>query len=244
MREILNDLDAGRDFDPVRNAREAMKPVQPKRFYRSVDVVEGERGYEIHLDGKAARTPGRAAEFDAQGETMDLASMSAMRLANTAIDGVAADPQAVAEDILRYASSDMLCYRADAPRELVQRQSERWDPLIDWAASEIGANLVLAEGVMHVEQPRQAIAAVDGWLRSRREPLRLACLHVMTSLTGSAILALAVEAGRLGADEAWALAYLDEDWNAEQWGSDAEALSLRSARWRDMSAAARLAAAL
>jgi chaperone required for assembly of F1-ATPase len=260
MRDLLNDLDAGRTHagDPMKSAREAMKPVQPRRFYTAVSVADGEGGYEIHLDGKPARTPGRqvlrlptkaaaelvAAEFDKQGETMDLHSMSAMRLANTAIDGVASDPQAVAEDILRYAGTDLLCYRADAPQELVARQAERWDPLIDWAADEIGANFILAEGVMHVEQPRSAIAAVDAWLRQRREPLRLAALHVMTSLSGSAIIALAVDAKRLSAVNAWALAHLDEEWNAEQWGRDPEAEAMRANRWRDMNAAAMVAAAL
>ncbi len=259
MRDLLNDLDAGsRQPDPMRAAREAMKPVQPKRFYKEVSVAEGEGGFQVHLDGRPARTPGRAVlalptaaaaaivaeEFDAQGETMDLATMSAMRLANTAIDGVAADPQAVAEDILRYVGTDLICYRAASPENLVLRQAERWDPLVDWAAAEVGANLVLAEGVMHVEQPKSAIAAVDAWLRARREPMRLAALHVMTTLTGSAVLALAMDAGRLSADEGWALACLDEDWNAEQWGRDSEAETMRNARRRDLVAAARMSAAL
>ncbi len=125
-----------------------------------------------------------AKEFAAQGETLDLASMPVYRLVNTAIDGVASDPQAVVEDILRFSSSDMLCYRADGPHTLVQRQNEAWDPVLDWARATLGARLLLAEGVIHVEQPREAIAAIGVHLNQRAEPLRLAALHVMTSLDG------------------------------------------------------------
>ena len=130
MRDILNDLEAGRllsDPDPVRRAQIQMRTPLPKRFYKDVAVAEGEGGFVVKLDGKAVRTPGKALlvlpvesaaqlvarEFDAQGETLDLASMPVYRLVNTAIDGVASDPQAVLEDILRYSSSDLLCYRAD-----------------------------------------------------------------------------------------------------------------------------------
>ena len=190
MRDILNDLEAGRllsDPDPVRRAQLQTRTPQPKRFYKDVAVAAGEGGFVVQLDGKPVKTPGKALlalpteraaalvadEFAAQGETLDLASMPAYRLVNTAIDGVASDPQAVLEDILRFSSSDLLCYRADGPDTLVSRQNEAWDPVIDWARAVLGANLRLAEGVIHVEQPREAIAAIGVHLGQRAEPQRL-----------------------------------------------------------------------
>lgn len=261
MRELLNDLEAGRFLsheDPMERARSQMRQPQPKRFYKHVKVAKAEDGFRVLLDGKPVRTPSRAylamptepaallvaAEFDVQGETLDIPAMPVLRLANTALDGVAKDPQAVLEDILRYASCDLVCYRADGPEGLVARQAECWDPVVDWARAMLSARMVLAEGVMHVDQPREAIAAIGVHMQARSEPFRLAALHVMTSLMGSALLALAVDTGELTADEAWAAAYVDEDWNIAQWGEDPEAKSLRMAKHRDMLGAARLVAAL
>jgi len=170
--------------------------------------------------------------------------MPVMRLVNTTIDGVANDPQAVLEDILRFASSDLLCYRADAPQGLVERQNEQWDPVIDWARTTLGARFNLAEGIIHVEQPRETIAVLGSHLNQRAEPLRLAAIHLMTSLTGSALLALAVDFGELDAETAWAAGHVDEDWQIEHWGQDAEAVARRAARKRDMMAAVSLLEAL
>lgn len=261
MRDILNDLEAGKqlsDPDPVRRAQIQMKTPLPKRFYKDVSVVPADEAFAVHLDGKPVRTPGKAllvlpteqvaalvaGEFDAQGETIDPVSMPVMRLVNTAIDGVASDPQAVLEDILRFASSDLLCYRADAPQGLVDRQNELWDPVIDWARTALGARFNLAEGIIHVEQPRETIAVLGVHLSQRKEPLRLAAIHVMTSLTGSALLALAVDFGELDGVAAWAAGHVDEDWQVEHWGQDAEAVARRSARKRDMMAAVGLLDAL
>ena len=185
-----------------------------------------------------------ADEFAAQGETIDPTAMPVYRLVNTAIDGVASDPQAVLEDILRFASSDLLCYRAGFPDALVERQAEAWDPVIDWARSTLGARFLLAEGVIHVEQPRETIAAIGVHLSQRAEPLRLAALHVMTSLMGSALLALAVDFGQLDAEAAWNAAHVDEDFQAGQWGHDSEAVARRAFRKRDMMAAVRLLEAI
>lgn len=261
MRDLLNDLESGKhlsDPDPVRRAQNAMRTRLPKRFYERAGVIEGEDGHVVQLDGRSARTPGGslqmlptaaaaalvAEEYAAQGEAIDPVSMPAMRLANTAIDGVASDVQAVSEDILRFASTDLVCYRAESPQALVSRQAEAWDPVLDWAHTNLGARFVLAEGVMHVEQPREALGAVGAHLAQRREPFRLTALHVMTSLTGSALLALAVECGALDVGTAWKAAHVDEDWNIDQWGEDAEAAARRAARHRDMAAAAALITAL
>jgi len=261
MRDILNDLEAGKflsDPDPVRRAQIQMRTPLPKRFYKSVSVEAEGDAFGVRLDGKPVRTPGKAllalpneatatlvaAEFEAQDKVIDPVSMPTLRLVNTAIDGVAADPQAVLEDILRFASSDLLCYRADGPQGLVERQNEHWDPVLDWARGDLGARFNLAEGVVHVEQPRESIAVLGAHLARRADPMRLAALHVMTSITGSALLALAVEAGALDMEAAWLAAHVDEDWQAEQWGQDAEAMARRVRRKRDMQAAATLLAAL
>jgi chaperone required for assembly of F1-ATPase len=261
MRDLLNDLEAGKflsDPDPTRRAQNQMKTPLAKRFYERAEMVKTPDGFAVHLDGKPVRTPGRALvllpteeaaaliaeEFADQAERIDPVTMPVTRLVNTAIDGVATDPQAVLEDVLRFASSDLVCYRAEAPERLVERQAEAWDPVLDWARSALGARFLLAEGVIHVEQPRESIGAVGLHLRQREEPLRLAAIHVMTAITGSALLALAVEAGEIDAEAGWAAAHVDEDWQAEQWGQDAEAVVRRNFRKRDYMAAVQLLAAL
>ncbi|MCO5163736.1 MAG: ATPase [Mesorhizobium sp.] len=261
MRDILEDLEAGRllsDPDPIRRAQIQSKMPLPKRFYDQVSVGEREGGYAVLLDGKPVRTPGRALlilpteevarlvadEFAAQESEIDPVKMPVTRIANSAVDGVAKEPQAVAEDIVKYAGTDLLLYRADSPQALVERQAAAWDPVLDWARREIGARFILAEGVMHVAQPAGSIEAVRRHVASRGEPLRFAAMHVMTTLTGSALLALAVDAGALGADAAWNAAHVDEDWNIEQWGTDAEAQARRAFRKADMLAAARVISAL
>ncbi|NGO52413.1 ATP12 family chaperone protein [Allomesorhizobium camelthorni] len=261
MRDLLNDLDAQKylsDPDPVRRAQSQMKTQLPKRFYKEVSVAAVKEGVAVHLDGKPVRTPGKAIlalptekaaglvaeEFAAQGEKIDPSTMPVYRLVNTAIDGVATDPVAVRDDVARFASSDLLCYRADAPAGLVERQAKAWDPLLEWAQRALGARLLLAEGVIHVEQPRRAMEAIGEHLALRQDPLRLAALHLMTTLTGSALLAMAVEAGEIDAETAWSAAHVDEDWQAEQWGQDSEAMARRAHRKRDMMAAASLIKAL
>lgn len=253
MRDILNDLDGGflSDPDPVKRAQIQMRQPLPKRFYKDVAVAPVDGGFGVHLDGRPVRTPGKgpvalrteaaarliADEFEAQEAEINPVRMPVTRLVNTVIDGVALDPDAVAEDMLRYASTDLLCYRADSPARLVELQAQAWDPILDWARNRLGARLYLAEGVMHVEQPREAIAAIGVHLRLDPDPFRLGCLHVMTTLTGSALLALAVDAGEIDAETAWTLAHVDEDWTISQWGEDAEAAAARANRLRDMRAA-------
>ncbi|MCO5147699.1 MAG: ATPase [Aquamicrobium sp.] len=260
MRDLLNDLESGShlsDPDPIRRAQNQMRQNLPKRFYKAVKHTEIQEGFSVLLDGKSVRTPGRAplvlpsreaaalvaGEFDAQRDVIDPVSMPVLRLVNSAIDGVAPDPEAVIEDVVRFSGSDLICYRAGEPAGLVARQAEAWDPVLDWARAALGARFILAEGVVHVEQPRESVAAVRRWLGDRRDPFRLAAIHVMTTLTGSALLALAVEAGALDPAEAWAAAHVDESWNAEHWGDDAEAVARQAARRRDFDAAVALAQA-
>ncbi|MEM9999955.1 MAG: ATP12 family protein [Pseudomonadota bacterium] len=252
MRDILGDLDAAAN-NPIEAARQASKAPLPKRFYTDVTVEEAEGGFTVALDGRGIKTPGQKLivlpqlaaqalrdEFDAQTDFIDPKSMPHYRLLNTALDGVATDMQAVAEDVTRFAGSDLLCYRADGPETLVARQNEAWDPFLDWIAGKIGSRFVLAEGVMHVAQPKSAIAGFGVLVGQVKDPIMLAALHSMTTLTGSAIMAYAVFDGAWDAEAVWAAAHVDEDFNIEQWGDDGEAAAMRAWKWQQMKAAALL----
>ncbi|HEY0290939.1 MAG TPA: ATP12 family protein [Hansschlegelia sp.] len=231
------------------------KPRFPKRFYKTAEVLEEGGVFLLTLDGRKARTPGRAPlacsspalgeavaqEWREQGEFIDPTTMPLTRLVNVAIDGVAAAREAVASEIVKYASSDLVCYRAEGPERLVGRQGEHWDPVLAFARDELGARFVLAEGVMFVEQPEGTLEAVRHAV-PKDDPFVLAALSTITTLTGSALLALTVHRGRLSAEQAWLAANVDEDWNVELWGEDAEATQRRAGRWREMEAAARLIA--
>jgi chaperone required for assembly of F1-ATPase len=254
MRDLLNDLSEGLSHpDPIRRAQIQMKKPLPKRFYKDVSIADqADGGFSITLDGKPVRTPARQVlavptrplaellvhEWDAQRDIIDPSTMPVTRLINTALDGVATDTQAVFEDILRFSSSDLLCYRADGPELLVKRQADLWDPVLDWASDDLGARFILIEGVIHQEQPREAIAAFGVTLRRHDNAFSLAVLHTMTTLTGSALLALAFAERHLTMDEVWSLAHLDEDWTIEHWGSDEEAEQRRAKRFEDFKAAA------
>lgn len=257
MRNDLFNLDAKEglsDPDPVRRAQIQSKLPLPKRFYKDAQVAECDGRFVVELDGRRVKTPARqdlalptqaaaqlvADEFAAQEKEIDPARMPATRIANTAIDGIVQDPQAVLEDVLRFAASDMLCYRAGSPERLVARQTELWDPLVDWAGASLGARFMLAEGVMHIEQPREALAAFSVHLLQFSDPFAIAALHTITTLTGSAILALAVAKGEISGAEAWKLAHVDEDWTIEHWGEDAEASERRAIREREMIAAVQM----
>lgn len=240
--------------DPVRRAQIQMKRPLPKRFYESVGIEAREDGFSITLDGKPVKTPVKnvltlptreaaelvVAEWAGQGEHIDPATMPITKLANTAIDAVTNSLGEVFAEIVRFAGTDLLCYRADGPKELIDRQSARWDPLLGWVATAHGARFILVEGVMHQEQPREAIASFARALERYRDPFQLSCLSVVTTLTGSAVLALAFADGAFELDEVWALAHLDEDWTIEHWGSDAEAEARREGRYGEYASAAAL----
>ena len=187
----------------------------------------------------AALAEAIAAEWEAQGERIEPLSMPLTALANTALDGVAGRETAVAADIVKYAGSDLVCYRADHPPELVQRQAAAWDPIVGWADDALGAKLVVGTGIMPVEQPASVRDSVARALEGS-DAFTLTALHVMTSLMGSALLALAIFKGRLTAEAAWRAAHVDEDFQAEKWGRDAEADARREHRRREMLAASRL----
>jgi chaperone required for assembly of F1-ATPase len=229
-----------------------------KRFYKSVGVVPAgsdasASGFAVILDERPLRTPARRSltlptralceavgeEWDAQGDFIEPADMPLTKLANTCIDGIVPQPGPVAGDILAFAGNDLLCYRAEHPRELQQKQSLAWDPVLQWAEAEARVGrFALTAGVMPVEQPRELLDGLQS-LIAGLDPWALGPVHVITTLTGSAVLALAVEAGEVKAEDAWAAAHVDEDWQIEQWGEDAEATQRRALREREMLAACR-----
>jgi chaperone required for assembly of F1-ATPase len=163
--------------------------------------------------------------------------MPLTKLANSTIDGVRGRERAVIDDILHHAGSDLLSYRAAGPQGLVAEQTRHWDPVLAWAKTALDAPLRVAEGVVHVAQPEQALDKIRQHLEGF-DAFSLAALHVMTQLAGSALLPLAVAAGKLSPEEAWKAAHVDENWQISQWGEDADAAERRALRWRDFEAAA------
>jgi chaperone required for assembly of F1-ATPase len=177
--------------------------------------------------------------------------MPLTRLANTIIDGVADAPSSVADDVAKFFASDLICYRAERPAGLVARQSAAWDPVIAWARDELGAHFMLGHSMTYVTQSQAALAAARAalpdfsWQKPRMPEIwRIGALHSITTLTGSALIALAVLRGRLDVEQAWAAAHVDEDWNMETWGRDSLALERRVFHLCEMQAAARVLDAL
>ncbi|MFT4121696.1 ATP12 family chaperone protein [Bradyrhizobium sp.] len=256
MRELFDEAAGQAPRDPQEAARQAARVPLRKRFYKEAGVAEADGGFAITLDGKPIRTPsGRqvviptrpladavALEWAAQGETIDPVTMPLTRLANSVVEGVVDRVDLVTDDLAKYFQSDLLFYRAGHPEALVAREAAHWDPVLFWAAETLGAHFILSEGIMHVKQPDEAVQAARAALPA--DPWSVAALHVVTTLTGSALLALALAHGVRDPDQVWAAAYVDEDWNADQWGVDEEAASRRVTRLRDFQAAVAVLAAM
>jgi chaperone required for assembly of F1-ATPase len=252
MRELFDEAAGKSPLDPEEAVRRTKRTPRRKRFYAHAGVTETTGGFAITLDGKPIRTPsGRqmvaptrqiadaiAAEWEAQIETIDPLSMPFTRFANSVVDAVVDRVDAVIEDAAKYFQSDLLFYRAGHPEALVAREAELWDPGLFWAADALGAHFILAEGIVHVRQPDSAVAAARAALPG--DPWSIAALHVVTTLTGSALLALALLRGVLDPDQVWATAHVDEDWNMEKWGVDDEVAARRAVRLVDFRAAANI----
>jgi chaperone required for assembly of F1-ATPase len=248
----------GEPIDPVEMARRDLRKNLPKRFYKHVSVERRDDGFALLLDGRPALSPARtllalpteaaaralAAEWEAQAETIDPALMPVTRIVNSALDGVAREVEAVRAEIVKYAGSDLVCYRAADPEGLAQSQAVLWDPVLAFARHDLGARFVLAEGIVFADQPDHALAAVSRAVEAVPAPAPLACVHVITTLTGSALMALAFARGVMDAETVWAAAHADEDYQMRIWGADAEALTRREKRWAEMRAAAELYRAL
>lgn len=211
-----------------------------RRFWKAVAVGEGNT---ITLDGKPVKTPMKAglalptpalaeavaAEWAGQGETIDPFAMPMTRLANTAIDRVRLERQRIVAEIVGFAASDLVCYRAEEPADLVALQAKDWDPVLDWAMRRLDAAFIAGPGVTHRPQPEASLARVRALLSSRDEWF-LTALHNFATLTGSGLLAAMLADGAITPEQAWAAAHVDEEWQASQWGADAEAAERRERR--------------
>jgi chaperone required for assembly of F1-ATPase len=234
----------------INRAQVLMQTPKVRRFYRDAGVGEAEGGFALTFDGRVARTPakrplvaptralaeGLAAEWAAQGETIAPETMPLTRLAHSALDGVAQALDATIAEIVGYAGSDLVCYRATEPEALAARQAAAFDPALAFAEAELGARFALAGGIIHVAQPEASLAKVRAAIA--REPFAVTALHALTSLSGSALIALMVARNATTPEAAWAAAHVDEDFQIERWGADEEATRRREARRRDFVAAA------
>jgi chaperone required for assembly of F1-ATPase len=229
MRELLEGFDPG---DPTMSARRHARPALRQRFYQQAGTASGPEGHAVPSLPLAQAL---AAEWEAQRDKIDPATMPLTRLANSIIDGVADAPGPVKAEIEKYLASDLLFYRANGPQRLCDRQAQLWDPILLSAKNTLGADFKTGTGVVHVAQPAAALEAASAAIPD--DPWQLGALHVITTLTGSALIALAVLRGELSADEAWLAAHVDEDWNMEQWGRDELALERRAFRRAEMQAA-------
>jgi len=223
-----------------------------RRFYKEVTSGRRDDGVSVKLDGKAVKTPAKcllllpsealgeaiAGEWRAQDENIRPETMPLTRLACTAIDRVSPGRTGVVDQVSAYGATDLLCYRADGPPDLVEMQSDWWQPVLDWVAEEVSAPLVTGSGVVHVTQSEDALAA----LRCRIDTFsdfELTAVTDLTQIMGSLVLALAVVSGRLSWQQAFDCSQLDEYWQNRQWGEDSEAAARKEALSRDVEAAAR-----
>ena len=223
-----------------------------KRFFKEAAAVPAGTRLAIQLDGRPVRTPAHnllelpteelaeaiVEEWNGQGEEIDPRAMPLTGLANAAIDRVAPDPAAFAKGLALYGESDLLCYRAEGPESLTNRQAQLWDPLLDWARRRYGIGLETVCGIMHRPQPPESLDLLRVEVAAR-DPFRLAGLSPLVTISGSLLVALALAEGEIGLERAWEAATLDEQWQAEQWGEDPLAADAIAARRREFDAAYR-----
>lgn len=228
-----------------------------KRFYQAVTVVDSADGFGILLDGRPLRTPARAtltvpseplaqaiaAEWSAQPEQIDTQGMRLTRLATTVVDLMPQRRADAIAEVAGYGGTDLLCYRAASPASLVDRQTAAWQPWLDWAALRFDARLRTAVGVMPTGQDEVALRALAATV-ARLDDWRLVGLHAATTATGSLVLGLAITSGELSADRAFEIALLDELFEIEQWGEDAQQTARQSRLLADLNAAGRFLALL
>jgi chaperone required for assembly of F1-ATPase len=223
-----------------------------RRFFKNAELRPAEGGFEILLDGRPVKTPAKnallapaeglakaiVAEWNAQGEKIDPRSMPLTGLANASIDRVAPDRAAFAAALAAYGETDLLCYRAEGPSSLVERQSEHWDSLLGWARHRYDIDFELVTGIIHRPQPEHTLDQLSKAVAAR-EAFALAAFSPLVTISGSLVIVLALAEGAIDLDTAWAASSLDETWQAEQWGEDAEASAVLENRRRDFAAAYR-----
>ena len=229
-----------------------MSEWKAKRFWKEAQVVEAEGGFAVELDGRSVRTPLKsamtlpsramaeavAAEWDAQEGEIKPVSMPVTRAANAAIDKVTRQHGEVAEMLAAYGDSDLLCYRADSPQELVERQAEAWDPLLDWADATFGARLIPVEGVMHAPQNPRALERLAAPVHAM-DAFRLTAFHDLVGISGSLVIGLAAIHEVKDIGTLWRLSRIDETWQEEQWGIDEDARAQAAMKESDFYAAKR-----
>jgi chaperone required for assembly of F1-ATPase len=252
MRDLFDEVAGKSPLDPQEAVRRQARVPKRKRFYKGAGVAEAGSEFTVTLDGKPIKTPsGRtvtvpvraiaeavAEEWRAQQDTIDPLTMPLTRFANSVVESVVDRVAPVRDDVARYFQSDLLFYRAGHPQALVEKEARHWDPVLFWAADTLGAHFILGEGITHVLQPDTAIEAARDALPG--DPWSVAAIHVVTTLTGSALLALALAHGARDPDQVWDAAHVDEDWNRDQWGVDEEVAARRAAREVDFRAAVRI----
>ncbi|MCU0828559.1 MAG: ATPase [Tabrizicola sp.] len=218
----------------------------PRRFWTTATVVPVEGGFTVHLDGRPVRTPLKAAlilptealardiaaEWQGVESKVDPAAMPLTRMANSAIDKVAPQFAEVAAMLADYGGSDLICYRAEEPVALAERQAAAWDPLLDWAETALAAPLVRVQGVMPKPQPAASLAALSAAVH-RLTPFQLVAFHDLVALSGSLVIALALTQRHLTVTEAWRLGRIDEDWQIAEWGEDEEAAEIAARKQAD-----------
>lgn len=223
-----------------------------KRFWKLAEAVEEESGWGVRLDGRPLRTAGTitlvvptqalaqaiAEEWESAAERVDPRAMPLTGLANAAIDRVAPDRASFAAELAKYAEADLASYRTEGPRTLVERQAKSWDALLAWARRRFDVDFAVTTGVVHVDQPRATIARL-AFEVAALDPFRLAALSPLVTIGGSLIAALAVVEGALTVEQAWEAVSIDERWQLEKWGADAEAEAALENRRTDFFAAAR-----
>lgn len=232
-----------------RLSRDRIHRPLPKRFYKLVAVTDQ---LGIALDGRNVKTPLKAAlvlptrplaeavaaEWNAQVDVINPHAMPLTKLANTAIDRAISESSKIAAEILEFAGSDMVCYRAESPAGLVQRQTAHWDPIIAWAKADMNVDFATVNTITHKRQSSAALRALEAHIKSL-DPFSFVAVHNLSTLTGSALLAAMTAAGKIMADAAWLAANVDEDWQIETWGEDAEAAARRAGRRDEFSACVR-----
>lgn len=228
-----------------------------ERFYKSAGVIEARDGFGVALDGKPLRTPAKrpltvpsralgeaiAEEWLAQADTVDPKRLPLTRLASIALDLVAPRREAVVAEVAKYAGTDLVCYRAEQPPELAERQHAAWQPLIDWATLRFDAPLTVTAGILPVSQPAASLKALEAAIAAY-DTHRLAALHLATAACGSLVVALALIEGRIDAEAAFASAELDQSYQIERWGEDAEQARRRAGLKEDIALAARFVSLL
>ncbi len=220
-----------------------MSDWKPKRFWKLAKAEACEGGFTVLLDARSVKTPAKAdlivptlamaeaiaMEWDAQDDVLDPGTMPVTRGANAAIDKVRTQRSEVVALLAEYGDSDLLCYRAVGPEGLIKKQTQNWDPMLDWAANTLGARLFVGQGVMHVPQTRDALSKLEAEL-AVFDDFALAAAHDLISLSGSLVLALAVTRDAISVDDAWLLSRIDEHWQIAEWGEDEEAAATEATK--------------